>query len=52
MVSQLVAQGACSLGLKVIDDAFQRLERVEKIDFLAPHRPFKTTKPVEVLRTE
>jgi hypothetical protein len=52
MVDQLVAQGACSLGLKVMDDAFQRLERVEKIDCLAPHRPFKTTKPVEGLRTE
>ena len=52
MVDQLVAQGSCSLGLKVMDDAFQRLEWVEKIDCLAPHRPFKTTKPVEGLRTE
>ncbi len=52
MVDQPVAQGACSLGLKVINDAFQRLERVEKIDFLAPHCPFKTTQPVEGLGTQ
>jgi len=41
MVDQLVAQGACSLGLKVMDDAFQRLERVEKIDCLAPPPPLQ-----------
>jgi hypothetical protein len=52
MIDQPVAQRTCSLGLKVMDDALQRLEGVEKIDFLATHRPFKTTKPVEGLRTQ
>jgi hypothetical protein len=41
MLDQPVAQRTCSLGLKVMDDAFQRLEGVEKIDFLAPPPPLQ-----------